>query len=770
MARKSKDTANKQKGRDKFGSPFKFNFDDIAQDIKDKIIGTLLIFIAFAIFLSFFNKAGNVGAKFLEILRLIFGNVIFLMPLSLIVIGYAFFNQELEKRWKIALASVLFFTGITGIMAVLATYFKFKTGFAGILGNFLTSAFFVDAFGLLVLGLFHITLCVICVWLMIPYLTYRDFDFGEEEEGDAKKKEDPVLIKKIFSPKFDVQKVATDENIKVNNGGKPLTAEKTKDKKALIELKELTEDNYVFPSLDLLDEEDTGADAGDIKINSAIIKRTLQNFGIPVEVTEVNIGPTVTQYAIKPAEGVNVAKINALSKTLSLALSAHPIRIEAPIPGRPLVGIETPNKKRSTVRLRALISDSGFEQMETSLRMALGKNVSGEPVFADLAKMPHLLVAGATGSGKTICLNALIMSLLYSNSPKTMRLILVDPKRVEFSAYNELPHLLCPVIYNAQKTLNALSWMIEEMDRRFDTISQEKGARDIQTYNSRIVKKGKEPMPYIVFIIDELADLMSTKGKELEAGIVRISQMARAVGIHLILATQRPSVNVITGLIKANVPGRIAFRVASQIDSRTIIDSAGGEKLLGAGDMLYVSSRSPKPVRLQSAYICDKEIKKVVDFIVSNSVKLEKAETETKPKEEGEEIPAEATLQDSLASSVMQRLEKNEVAGEMGMGGMPASGNEGDDPMYEEAKKVVLESGKASSSLLQRRLRLGYARAARLIDILEQNGVVGPAQGAKPREVYGYSGDGNVSAQFASHQEVSTEEKDVDESNIDELI
>lgn len=767
MGRKSKNTATKIKSKAKFDSPFKFNFDDIAQDIKDKIIGTLLMFFSFAIFLSFFNKAGNVGLKFLEILRLLFGNVVFLMPLSLIVIGYAFFNPELEKRWKIALASGLFFTGITGIMAVLATYFKFKIGFAGAIGNFLTSAFFVDAFGLFVLGLFHVTLCVICVWLLIPYLTYREFDFGEEgEEKELKKKNEPVLVKKIFSPKFDVQKVNTEENIKVNNGGRPAEkAEKQKDKKALIELKELTEDNYVFPTLDLLDEEDSGADAGDIKINSAIIKRTLQNFGIPVEVTEVNIGPTVTQYAIKPAEGVNVAKINSLSKTLSLALSAHPIRIEAPIPGRPLVGIETPNKKRSTVRLRALISDSGFEDMETSLRMALGKNVSGEPIFADLAKMPHLLVAGSTGSGKTICLNALIMSLLYSNSPKTMRLILVDPKRVEFSAYNDLPHLLCPVIYNAQKTLNALSWMIEEMDRRFDTISEEKGARDIQTYNSRIVKKGKEPMPYIVFIIDELADLMSTKGKELEAGIVRISQMARAVGIHLILATQRPSVNVITGLIKANVPGRIAFRVASQIDSRTIIDSSGGEKLLGAGDMLFVSSRSPKPVRLQSAYICDKEIKKVVDFIVNNTIKAKNEETA----KDGEKLEEDG-MHDALATSVIERLEKNTVAGDIGKSDTPTSGDESDDPMYEEAKKVVLESGKASSSLLQRRLRLGYARAARLIDILEQNGIIGPAQGAKPREVYGYSGDTNVSAQFASHQENNEEEKDVDESNIDELI
>ncbi|MBP6891062.1 DNA translocase FtsK [Candidatus Parcubacteria bacterium] len=758
MGRKKKDSANKQRSRTKFESPFKFNFDNIAQDIKDKIWGTILIFFAFAVFLSFFNKAGMVGLKFLDFLRLVFGNVIFLIPLILIIIGYAFFNQELEKRWKIALASLLFFVGLTGITAVVAVSFNHQTGFAGKLGDFLVGKFFVEAFGLLVLGLFHITLCVISVWLMIPYLTYREFEFGDDQDDD-KKKDEPVLVKKIFSPKFDVEKVP--EEIKVNNGGKPFEKEKEKEKekkKPLIELNELKDDNYVFPSLDLLDDEDSGADAGDIKINSAIIKRTLQNFGIPVEVTEVNIGPTVTQYAIKPAEGVNVAKITSLSKTLSLALSAHPIRIEAPIPGRPLVGIETPNKQRSTVRLKALISDHGFEEMETSLRLALGKNVSGEPIFADLAKMPHMLVAGATGSGKTICLNALIMSLLYANSPKTMRLILVDPKRVEFQVYNELPHLLCPVIYNAQKTLNALSWMIEEMDRRFDVISEEKGARDIQSYNARIIKRGKEPMPYIVFIIDELADLMSTKGKELEAGIVRISQMARAVGIHLILATQRPSVNVITGLIKANVPGRVAFRVASQIDSRTIIDSAGGEKLLGAGDMLFVSSRSPKPVRLQSAFIADKEIKKVVDFIVSNAQKNQEVE---------EKAEGASQAHDSLAESVNQRLEKNQPAGEMGIGGV-SSGEESDDPMYDEAKKIVLESGKASSSFLQRRLRLGYARAARLIDLLEQNGVIGPGNGAKPREVYGFSGES--SSAFDESQE-NIEKEDADSSNnIDELL
>ncbi len=373
-----------------------------------------------------------------------------------------------------------------------------------------------------------------------------------------------------------------------------------------------------------------------------------------------------------------------------------------------------------------------------------------------------MLVAGATGSGKTICLNALIMSLLYANSPKMMRLILVDPKRVEFQVYNELPHLLCPVIYNAQKTLNALSWMIEEMDRRFDVISQEKGARDIQSYNARITKRGKEPMPYIVFIIDELADLMSTKGKELEAGIVRISQMARAVGIHLILATQRPSVNVITGLIKANVPGRVAFRVASQIDSRTIIDSAGGEKLLGAGDMLFVSSRSPKPVRLQSAFISDKEIKKVVDFIVSNVAKNQEIQDQ-------ENQDSTAQNHDSLAESVLERLDKNKVAGEMGMGGVPSSsGDESDDPMYEEAKKIVLESGKASSSFLQRRLRLGYARAARLIDLLEQNGVIGPGQGAKPREVYGFSGE--QSSDFGEGNQKEEQEDASDSENIDELL
>jgi S-DNA-T family DNA segregation ATPase FtsK/SpoIIIE len=457
---------------------------------------------------------------------------------------------------------------------------------------------------------------------------------------------------------------------------------------------------------------------GDIEANSLIIKKTLQNFGIASEMSEVNIGPTVTQYALRPAEGVKLSRITVLINNLSLALASHPLRMEAPIPGRSLVGIEVPNKTRAVVRLRELVASPSFQGSDSSLLLCLGKDVSGKPCFADLAKMPHLLVAGSTGSGKTICLNSLILSLIYHNSPQTLKFILVDPKRVEFPVYENLPHLLCPIIFNAQKTINALNWLVGEMDRRFGVLSAAK-ARDIDSYNEIIkqnLKKNKsgdntEIMPYIILIIDELADLMATKGKEMEASIVRLSQMARAVGIHLIVATQRPSVEVITGLIKANINSRIAFQVASQIDSRTILDSAGAESLLGAGDMLFISSQLSKPKRVQGVYVLSKEVKKVVSFY--------KKEDFTEEKEKQEE----------LGESLERKLEEEPIVSS----NMPIREQ---DSLYEEAKQIVIESKKASASLLQRRLSIGYARAARLLDILEDRGVIGPGDGAKPRKVY----------------------------------
>jgi S-DNA-T family DNA segregation ATPase FtsK/SpoIIIE len=492
---------------------------------------------------------------------------------------------------------------------------------------------------------------------------------------------------------------------------KPEDIKEKKEKSAVI-----SKGDFVLPPLDLLLKNETAPTSGNIKENSTIIEKTLENFGIPVEMAEVNVGPTVTQYAFKPAAGVKLSKITTLSNNLALALAAHPIRIEAPVPGKSLVGIEVPNKVRATITLRNLIAHQNYQNAPTPLLIALGKNVSGTPVYADLTEMPHMLVAGSTGTGKTIFLNSLILSLLYKSTPDNLRMIMVDPKRVEFQNYNEMPHLLCPVIYDAAKTMNALQWLIKEMERRFEVFS-EIPARNISSYNQNksIIASGLQ-LPYIVLIIDELADLMAAKGKELEAGIVRLAQMARATGIHLVLATQRPSVEVITGLIKANITSRVTFQVASQVDSRTVLDTAGAEKLLGAGDMLFMSAKSAKITRIQGPYISEKEVKKVADFVSEQGKKVEDPQT---------------VLAQSLRESLEQREPKE---GEMSFGG-------DDDPLFEDVKRIVLETQKASASFLQRRLRIGYSRAARLIDILEEKGIVGPADGAKPREVFASKAD-----------------------------
>ena len=533
-------------------------------------------------------------------------------------------------------------------------------------------------------------------------------------------------MKKIFEPKFQVSQVepevktvfqTEESSSSLPSGESEKEAKEKREKKK--EAIPPANGNYKAPPLDLLDQEKGLPNAGDVKAYSAIIKKTLQNFDIPVEISEVNVGPAVTQYAFKPAEGIKLSRITALQNDLALALAAHPLRIEAPIPGRALVGIEIPNKIRAIVRLRNLLEQKEYQESSGTLIIALGRDVAGTPIYADLARMPHLLLAGATGSGKTIGLSNIILSLMYRNPPSRLRFILVDPKRVEFPVYNDLPHLLTPVIFDTSRTVNALKWLIKEMERRFSVFSEVR-VRDLKGYQALFdERKGKsspsgeemEEIPYIVTVIDELADLMAARGKELEGMIVRLAQMARAVGIHLVLATQRPSVEVITGLIKANVTSRIAFQVASQIDSRTILDAAGAEKLLGQGDMLFVTSEFTKPRRIQGAYISEKEVKKIVEWVSS--------ETEGVAKEEMD--------QNDLGQSVQESLE-----GEFS--------NSDDDPLYEEAKRVSVEAGKASASLLQRRLKVGYARAARLLDILEERGAVGPADGAKPREVFAARG------------------------------
>jgi S-DNA-T family DNA segregation ATPase FtsK/SpoIIIE len=462
--------------------------------------------------------------------------------------------------------------------------------------------------------------------------------------------------------------------------------------------------NWQFPSVDLLNQKQDKADAGDVNANAQIIHDTFENFNIEVEMEGANIGPRVTQYTLKPPTGVKLTKITALENNLALDLAAHSIRMEAPIPGKRAVGIEVPNLKSATVRMSSILLSKEWQQTTSPLAFAIGKDISGTPIVADLAKMPHLLVAGQTGSGKSVMINDILTSMLYKNSPADLKLILVDPKQVELKPYDEIPHLLTPVITEPEKCISALKWAVAEMERRYKALA-EVNKRNIIEYNNL---KKEEGMPYIVIVIDELADLMMMAARDVEALIVRIAQKARAVGIHLVLATQRPSVDVITGLIKANVPGRIAFTTQSQVDSRTIIDQVGAEKLLGQGDMLLLTSDMPKPKRVQGAFIGDDETVKVMDFI---------------------RMQRPPQYDDEVVSQPVQLNGKGGVVADMG------GGDSADDDMFRDAVRVVIENRKASTSLLQRKLRIGYGRAARLIEEMEEQGIIGQADGSRPREV-----------------------------------
>ncbi len=481
---------------------------------------------------------------------------------------------------------------------------------------------------------------------------------------------------------------------------------------------------YDPPPLSLLQKDRGKVKVGDVKGNANIIKRTLKNFNIEVEMDEVSIGPSVTRYSLKPAESVRISRIVGLQNNLELALAASPIRIEAPIPGRSLVGIEVPNTAKAIVGLASLLTSPEYTDSPFPLLVALGRDITGRSNFTNLAKMPHGLIAGTTGSGKSVTIHTIVTSLLFRNSPEQLRFIMVDPKRVELTLYKDIPHLLTPVITNAKKAILSLKWAIKEMERRYDILESEQ-VRDIGSYHENVYAPAKEAaakaaadkteddtgelpetLPYIVIVMDELADLMQAYPRELEASIVRLAQMSRAVGIHLLLATQRPSVNVITGLIKANIPSRIALQVASQIDSRTILDQSGAEKLIGAGDMLFLSSELAKPIRLQSAFVSEAELKKVVGYLKKQAAagEFDDIDLESKEGAGNPEAFFNATLDD-------------------------------EDDLYQDAKEAVLEAGKASTSYLQRKLRIGYSRAARLIDLLEERGVIGSADGAKPRTI-----------------------------------
>ncbi len=672
-----------------------------------------------------FNAAGKAGMYTYSIIHFLFGVGYALLPLALIMLSIAFF-KSIKQSFSV-LQVIGFIIFMCSGLGLIDTFFKDT---AGLIGK-LVSVPLIKAFDVYATVAFLFAFVVVSV--LVIFDTHLRLPstlafWRREKEGEDDEEGSDVVVKDGDKEMIEEKPIVVPEvkeERPVEENKKLGTFKKESDMPLMPQSRKITLTTYTPPPLSLLERDKGKPGVGDIKANANIIKRTLQNFGINVEMDEISIGPSVTRYALKPAEGMKLSRIVTLQNDLALALAAHPLRIEAPIPGKSLVGIEIPNTTKTTVGLATLLSEDEYANSDKPLLVSLGKGISGKSHFANLAKAPHLLIAGATGSGKSVTIHAILTSLLYRNSPDQLKFIMIDPKRVELTMYNGIAHLLTPVITDAKKAIMALRWAAKEMDRRYDLLETKK-VRDIESYHKNVVipalerakKKGEEEipeedspetMPYIVVIIDELADIMQAYPRELESGIVRLAQMSRAVGIHLILSTQRPSVNVITGLIKANVPSRIALQVTSQIDSRTILDMAGAEKLLGAGDMLFMSGEMSKPARIQSAYITEQELKRVVKHITDNWV---------------DGVPSEINLSPEAVE------DKNAIF----TSSFDDGGGE-EDELYEEAKETVISMGKASTSLLQRKLSIGYARAARLIDMLEEKGVIGHGEGAKPREI-----------------------------------
>ncbi len=690
------------------------------------IVAVAFFVISVFLLMSAFNKGGMVGAKAFELFSYLFGIGYYLMPTIFFILCISFF-RTLHKRLALthSIGGILFFIASLSLVNISLP------GRGGIVGGFISGPLvgMFDTWASVLILLALVVVSILTIFDAPLRFTFISSLFKKKELEEGVEDQGPELLitnNGALEPEARIAKdMSQPEEEKTGMLKKIMGGEEKKDEFGISPLL-LNGKEFVPPPLSLLEKDKGKPGVGDIKANSNIIKRTLQNFGINVEMDEISIGPSITRYALKPAEGIKLSRIVGLQNDLSLALAAHPIRIEAPIPGKSLVGIEIPNSTKTTVGLGSLLSAPEFQDSDKPLMMCLGKGISGMSYFGNLAKAPHLLIAGATGSGKSVTIHTVITSLLYRNSPDNLKFIMVDPKRVELTLYNKIPHLLTPVITEAKKSILALKWAAKEMDRRYDVL-QSHSLQNISSYHKNIVEPALkrltqnksaskdiggeasvETMPYIVIIIDELADIMQSYPRELEAGIVRLAQMSRAVGIHLILSTQRPSVNVITGLIKANIPSRIALQVASQIDSRTILDMAGAEKLLGAGDMLYLSGEMSQPQRIQSAFITEDETKSIVKYLVDSYAN---------------EIPSEINLSgDTQKNNIFEATIDDQSMEE-------------DDDLYEEAKQTVVEAGKASTSYLQRKLGVGYARAARLIDILEERGVIGPGSGAKPREI-----------------------------------
>ncbi len=694
----------------------------------------LLIVLALLLAVSWFGSGGPALQSIHQANMQVFGYGAYIVPAVLLYLGTEVFKSDKNKlsiaTYVSSLVMLVLMSGLFG------TLFSEKTA-GGVCGAGANQIMASLATGW-VAGLVYLVLIIINSLFMFrasPFLFIKRMQeiFATQKPGKISgfkpKEVAPAIDAKVAKSEFQlVEGVPTtsggDKTNKFDNllKSKPAETKDDKDKQAPTALVSVRDPNWKQPPLDILSSKQSPADAGDVKQNAEIIKNTLHEFNIDVEMTGANVGPKVTQYTLTPPSGVKLTKIAALETNIALNLAAQSIRIEAPIPGKRAVGIEVPNVRAADVRLRGIMESSAWFNKTDKLSFVAGRDISGDAVVESLSDMPHLLIAGQTGSGKSVMINTLLTSLLYRNSPSDLKLILVDPKQVEMAPFEDIPHLLTPIINDPTKTISALKWAVNEMERRYQLLASVK-KRDIISYNNYIMQESKTvgltddqgnlqqhndgAMPYIVIVIDEMADLMMVASKEVEGLIVRLAQKARAVGIHLVLATQRPSVNVVTGLIKANVPARIAFTVASQVDSKTIMDKSGAEKLLGKGDMLIVTTKAPKPRRLQGAWVTDEEVMKITDFLRAQM-----------PPQYNDEI----IMQD------VQMGGTGGIVGNLDMGGS-------DDATLRQAVQVILESKRASTSHLQTRLRIGYSRAARIIDELESRGIIGPSNGSKPREI-----------------------------------
>lgn len=698
-----------------------------------------MIAISVLFVLAWFNAGGPVLDWLYRNTLALIGYAVYIVPLLFVYVAVEIFRAENNKLPLVMkLATILLIVWFAGLFGLMTNSAGETTG--GMVGGLANSAMLSLVNGG-VAGFIYVMLIIITLLFVLrvsPITVIKKL--WQLAQTDTRDQQQNVKVMRTAAEDKEQIRSSSIGELKLNAGVPTLDTHESEEKKSshLSSLRgsvkqdkaaeeqsalvSVSDPNWQAPSVDLLEKRQSPADAGDVQQNAQTIKDTLGEFSIDVDMEGANIGPKVTQYTLRPPSGVKLTRITQLETNIALNLAAQSLRIEAPIPGQRAVGIEVPNRKAADVRLYGILTSRQWKNNHEPLSFAIGKDISGEAVVGELNKMPHLLIAGQTGSGKSVMINTLLTSLLYRNSPSEMKLILVDPKQVEMAPYEDIPHLLTPVITDPEKTISALKWAVNEMERRYKLLAEEK-LRDIKSYNQKIQTGAKKitvqdeegneqqhengAMPYIVIVIDELADLMMVAARDVEALIVRLAQKARAVGIHLVLATQRPSVDVITGLIKANVPARIAFTVASQIDSRTILDQVGAEKLLGQGDMLMLTPSMSKPKRIQGAWVMDEEVMKITDHLRMQSAP-----------QYNNEIISQPVQINGKGGVVMSDMDSG-----------------GGDETYKKAVQVVIESGKASSSLLMRRLSIGYSRSARLIDQMEEQGVIGPADGSRPRDV-----------------------------------